>query len=421
LQGHDDRLLYIAFCPNGQRVVTASADKTAKVWEVANSNYVFTLSTHTDAVRAAVFSPDGRRIATASADHTAKVWDAANGRELLTFRKHTGLVFSIAFSPDGKRLITGGADETARVWDADSGTERLKLTGHNGAVLDVAFSADGRRIVTSGFDSTAKLWDAASGEELLAFKGHTKQVYSAAFSPDGQRIVTTSEDKTAKVWDAATANQVTMWQREEDQATGRLELLRHDQAAAAERARALRAQDPGGVNQWLVMGPLDCTAQGLQALDQEQIPHESTLHPREQERFQVGEADYAWRAHRLDDYVLDLSDANSVRGRHSVAYAVCYIETDTNLSGLRMKVGTDDLYKLYLNGKEIYRQAHRRSHVLDQDVIGVELKSGLNVLVLKLVRLHEALYSGPGWRASVHFTDAAGQPAKGIRVSLTQP
>jgi hypothetical protein len=51
----------------------------------------------------------------------------------------------------------------------------------------------------------------------------------------------------------------------------------------------------------------------------------------------------------------------------------------------------------------------------------VELKSGLNVLVFKLTRLHEWLQDGMSWRASVHFTDAAGQPVKGLRVTLTPP
>ena len=284
----------------------------------------------------------------------------------------------------------------------------------------MTFSPDGQRIVTGGSDGTARVWDATTGEELLALKGHSGRVYSV-FSADGQRIATTSEDRTAKVWDAATTNQVAVWQREENQATERLELLRREQAAAAERARALRAQDPGGIKQWLTLGPLNSTGEGLAALDQQQIPQESTLQPRAGERIRVSGGEFIWRAVQLDDYMLDLSDSNRIPGRRSAAYTVCYIESDTNRSGLWMKVGSDDQYKAYLNGKEIYRQAHRRAHVLDQDVIGVQLKGGLNVLVFKLLRMHENLQSGPNWRASVHFTDAAGQPVKGFQVSLTPP
>ena len=52
----------------------------------------------------------------------------------------------------------------------------------------------------------------------------------------------------------------------------------------------------------------------------------------------------------------------------------------------------------------------------DQDVVsGVELKAGVNVLLFKIA--NEADY----WRASIRFTDAAGQPLKGIRVTLEPP
>jgi len=78
-----------------------------------------------------------------------------------------------------------------------------------------------------------------------------------------------------------------------------------------------------------------------------------------------------------------------------------------------MKVGCDDEAKIYLNGKEIYRNEIARACVPDQDeVAGIEFRAGLNVLVFKVV--NEIL----GWQGSVRFADAAGQPLKGIRVTL---
>ena len=66
----------------------------------------------------ASFSPDGTRVVTASQDGTAKVWDAKTGTEALTLKGHTGWVGSASFSPDGTRIVTAGGDRTARVWDA---------------------------------------------------------------------------------------------------------------------------------------------------------------------------------------------------------------------------------------------------------------------------------------------------------------
>jgi hypothetical protein len=78
-----------------------------------------------------------------------------------------------------------------------------------------------------------------------------------------------------------------------------------------------------------------------------------------------------------------------------------------------MKVGSDDEAKICLNGNEIYRNEIARACAPDQDeVAGIELRAGLNVLVFKVVNEIK------DWQGSVRFTDAAGQSLKGIRVML---
>src|SRR5205814_250664 len=102
-------------------------------------------------VYSVVFSPDGTRIVTGSADATAKLWDAHSGKELLTLKGHShgnyAVAFSVAFSPDDTRIVTGSADGTAKLWDAQSGKELLTLSTGS-SVYSAAFSPDGRRIAT---------------------------------------------------------------------------------------------------------------------------------------------------------------------------------------------------------------------------------------------------------------------------------
>ena len=92
------------------------------------------LQAHTDIVFSASFSPDGSRIVTASWDKTAKVWDARSGAELLALKGHDVDVRSASFSPDGSRILTGSSDSTAKVWDARTGAPLLTLKRHSGGI-----------------------------------------------------------------------------------------------------------------------------------------------------------------------------------------------------------------------------------------------------------------------------------------------
>ena len=69
------------------------------------------------------FSRDGARLVSASYDRSVKVWDTTSGELLHTLHSHTGNVECVAFSPDGRRLASGGEDRTVRLWETATGRE----------------------------------------------------------------------------------------------------------------------------------------------------------------------------------------------------------------------------------------------------------------------------------------------------------
>ena len=72
---------------------------------------------HLGLVSSARFSRDGTRVVTASEDNTARLWDADTGKPLGEALTHQGAVLSAQFSPDGKRVVTASGDQTARLWE----------------------------------------------------------------------------------------------------------------------------------------------------------------------------------------------------------------------------------------------------------------------------------------------------------------
>ena len=210
LSGHGGRVNSAVYSADGACILIASDDRSARVWDASTGTELLVLSGYGGRVNSAVYSADGARILTASYDGSARVWDASTGTELLALSGYDGRVSSAVYSADGARILTASYDGNARVWDAATGTQLLVLSGHGGWVNSAVYSADGARILTASDDGSARVWDAATGTELLVLSGHDGRVFSAVFSADGERILTASTDGSARVWDASTGTELLM-------------------------------------------------------------------------------------------------------------------------------------------------------------------------------------------------------------------
>ncbi len=199
---HSRPVYSVAFSSDGHRIVTASDDGTARLWDTYSGAALGQPLRHADRVRAVAFGPEDKRVITASDDGTARLWSVESGQALGQPLRHVARIRAVAFSPRGDRVLTGSDDGTARLWSALSGEALSKPLSHKGRVRAVAFSPDGGRIVTGGGDGTARLWDSQSGEALGEILQHESQILAVTFSPDGRRVATASTDGTAQLWDA---------------------------------------------------------------------------------------------------------------------------------------------------------------------------------------------------------------------------
>ena len=199
----------VAFSPDGKRVVTASADQTARLWDGRTGQLLAVLGGHTDQVGHVLFSPNGTRVVTASNDATLRLWDAQTGELIGVLRGHgDGFDCAPVFTPDGSRLVSGSADGTVRIWDMSLVERNGILRGHESYVYDVAFSPDGEQVASAAWDGTARLWDATTGRQTGLLKHETGIINSVAYSRDGRRLATVERERGVTLWDVASQKAV---------------------------------------------------------------------------------------------------------------------------------------------------------------------------------------------------------------------
>jgi len=205
---HEDGVLWAEFSPDGTRIVTASKDGTARLWDSDGAELATLRGNKPDhGLRHAAFSPDGTRVVTASGGGAARVWDAARGSEIVALTGHRDTVGDAAFSPDSRRIVTASYDKTATVWDAASGRIIATMAPDEGWVICARFSPDGHRVATAslggaGRDGTVRVWDAVSGQQIAMLRGHQDTLWHVAFRPDGGQIATGSIGGSPRLWDA---------------------------------------------------------------------------------------------------------------------------------------------------------------------------------------------------------------------------
>lgn len=162
------------------------------------------LSGHSDAVNYIDVSNDGMKMVSASRDRSAIIWDLKTKKEIARLQRilcapyNDCQVISANFSNNGQMVVTTSSDRTIRIWSI-SGNLLATLVGHTDAVVDAYFDPNDLMIYSFSSDHTLRLWD-LHGKEINAYTGHTAQINSATMDREINHIYSASDDGTIRMW-----------------------------------------------------------------------------------------------------------------------------------------------------------------------------------------------------------------------------
>ncbi|KAF6020438.1 WDR86 [Bugula neritina] len=209
LQGHEDYITCIIMEDNF--VVTGSADKTIRKWDICTCDCVLIFSGHSSPVNRIICTGDF--IFSSSYDRTSRCWDFDSAECVRIFSGHKRGVYPMVFIPadeedvnvdtfdwEGNKdiLITGSADFTARSWSFETGKTLKIFKGHTGTITCMGADPAGQILYTGSTDTTVKSWNIAKGENLKTFEGHNAPVL--CMSVQNKILYTGSSDWTGKSW-----------------------------------------------------------------------------------------------------------------------------------------------------------------------------------------------------------------------------
>ncbi|PVU92372.1 hypothetical protein BB561_003867 [Smittium simulii] len=210
LKGHSGWVTSLATTPeNPNMLVSASRDKTIIIWNLTRDEVNYgvprrSLTGHNHFIQSVALSSDGQFAMSASWDKTLRLWNLNTGKTIRQFNGHKSDVLSVSFSPDNRQIVSGSRDKTIKLWNTLGECKyTVQEEGHSDWVSNVCFSPNSASpiIVTAGWDRVVKVWDCIKFKLRTNHFGHTGYINTITVSPDGSLCASGGKDGVAMLWD----------------------------------------------------------------------------------------------------------------------------------------------------------------------------------------------------------------------------
>ena len=200
LEGHTDRVYKPTQLQNSNIIASCSRDKTIKLWSLDTMKQVMSIDQFCYAVAS---TGDGKYLIAAHADNRViriSLQAESSQPEVITLGKHSSWINALAVSIDNKYLASASHDSFIKIFNLETLKEESELVGHSSYVWCVAFSYDGKYLASGSEDNTVIIWNFPERKKQTLIDCHFDPIYCLAFTKDNKQLVYGCRDGKIRVW-----------------------------------------------------------------------------------------------------------------------------------------------------------------------------------------------------------------------------
>lgn len=190
-------------------LITASWDKTIKVWKTNDFSLEVTFRKHKDVIRAIALSPCNKILASGGRDKVIKIWDLVRKQLKFSFNEHSSSILTLKFSFYGDYLISGSVDKTIKIWNMQKLRIKKTIEAHNDDITAIEIvSHDDSRFISGSLDSFIKVWMLEKDTEMRLLESSPDTFTALAIFPDNTRAITCQNNQMIKIWNYQEGSQL---------------------------------------------------------------------------------------------------------------------------------------------------------------------------------------------------------------------
>ncbi|XP_064627901.1 serine-threonine kinase receptor-associated protein-like [Lineus longissimus] len=200
----------VDFSSDGTQLLTGSNEKVLRIFDLGKPDAEpIQFSGHTSNIRNVMFLDGNKQIVSASDDKTVKVWDATSGKEIQSLEFPRSPI-SLELAKGGDVLVIAYGPMVS-FWKTTPTLEKIKEYEVPTQVNFASINPQKTIFVCGGDDFKMYKMDYNSGAEIESFKGHFGPVHCVRFSPDGELYASGSEDGTLRLWQTTVGKTYGLW------------------------------------------------------------------------------------------------------------------------------------------------------------------------------------------------------------------